>query len=186
MERTKLCCELTPSGLKLASRSPAKCCFLPLSLWLARGYSLSRDLSWGWWGVLRTPRVFLSWWVSLRQGFSTVWGMEGWESRSQFRSLGQGSLAPLNPAQPCRGHHSRAIFHLDRAHPAQASALADVGAVTQQPAAAALEVLLIPEREAGGRGTLRGGAAHGAVDKDGTRRSASPESPQRQIQKMGF
>lgn len=103
--------------------------------------------------------------------------MEGWESRSQFRNLGQGSLAPLNPAQPCRGHHSRAIFHLDRAHPAQASALADVGAVTQQPAAAALEVLLIPEREAGGRGTLRRGAAHGAVDKDGTRRSASPGPP---------
>lgn len=112
--------------------------------------------------------------VGLPQAGLTIWETEGRELRSQAWSLGQGSPARPNPVRPRLDHHSRAIFHLDRAHPAQASALGDVRAVAQQPAAAALEILLVPEREAGGRGARRGGAAHAAAgEKGGTKGSAS-------------
>lgn len=98
-------------------------------------------------------------------------------AEAQAQSLGQGTPRDPNSAQPRPGDHSRAVFHLDRAHPAQASALADVRAVTQQPAATALEVLLVPEREAGGRRARRGGAAHAAAARrtgPSAQRLASP------------
>ena len=108
-------------------------------------------------------------------GLTYSLGNGGLGAKDPVSELAPGEPGAPQPSPTAPGHHSRAIFHLDRAHPAQAYALADVGAVTQQPAAAALEVLLIPKREAGGRWALRGGAAHAAADRDGIKRSASRE-----------
>lgn len=70
---------------------------------------------------------------------------------------------PLKLAQQMQQDHSRAVFHLDRAHPAQGSTLTDVRTVAQQTAATTLEVLLIPERETGGHCARHRGAAHAAA-----------------------
>lgn len=92
-------------------------------------------------------------------------GNRGLRAEVQSGSRGQESLASPNLAQSRRGNHSRAVFHLDGAHSAQAPALADVRAVTQQPAAAALKVLFVPERETSGHRVRRGVAAHASAGK---------------------
>lgn len=107
-------------------------------------------------------------------------GNRGLRAEAQSGSRGQEILASPNLAQSRRGNHSRAVFHLDGAHSAQAPALADVRAVTQQPAAAALKVLFVPERETSGHRVRRGGAAHASAGKK--RRSkclACREAPSR-------
>lgn len=81
------------------------------------------------------------------------------------------------PAHPRPEAHSLDVFHLDGAHPAQASALTDVRAATQQPAAAALEVLRVPELETGGRRARRGGAAPVAAARRTGQRAQRLASP---------
>lgn len=146
--------------------------FIPLAHTRIHSYDLSCD-GWGVWG---RPRGFPCRWVSLRQGLQLGSG-ELLRAEAPGSELGPGYPRVPNSAQPRPGDHSHAVFHLDRAHPAQASALADVRAVTQQPAATALEVLLVPEREAGGRRARRGGAAHAAAARrtgPSAQRLASP------------
>lgn len=119
-------------------------------------------------GVLGRPKGSPCGSVSLGQGKGL--GNGGPRAEVPGLEFRPGEPGAPNPAPPRLAHHSRSIFHLDRAHPAEASALGDVRAVAQQPAAAALEVLLVPEREAGGRRTWRGGAAHAAAgEKGGTK-----------------
>lgn len=55
---------------------------------------------------MRKPGGFPCWWVSLRQGLHTVWGLEGWDPGSQSPSLRRGASTP--PVQP---HRAGAITH---------------------------------------------------------------------------